>query len=182
MRLQCERLWSIYAGIAEQTVRVGKSVQLPQRFWRHFRPVSVNSPLGVNQDSCSAYTRNRSFASVICAFNERVVMTKACTLFLRGRTTASRPRLQLCRQQMLPWQVSRWTRNTSTGQTVTYPKALSKPLWTSGRVLLLTGFASALAYAFGVTDAGTHIDELWKKERDPKYGSVKDLEKVGSSP
>ena len=53
--------------------------------------------------------------------------------------------------------------------------------WTTSRVLLFSGFASSLTYLYGVTDAGAHIEGLWKKDRLPAYGSVKDLNEVRGS-
>lgn len=51
--------------------------------------------------------------------------------------------------------------------------------WTTSRVLLSTAFASSLTYIYGITDAGSHLDKLWKRDGKPRYGTTKDLQKVG---
>jgi hypothetical protein len=106
-------------------------------------------------------------------------MARANTSLFTSLTLGSSRRLVRCGRQQSPWQGLRWTRNVSTGPTFTAQKVSSKPFWNSGRVLLFTIFASSLAYTFGVRDVGNHVDELWKKERTPRYGSPKDLQKVG---
>ncbi|KAL2054085.1 hypothetical protein ABVK25_005624 [Lepraria finkii] len=52
------------------------------------------------------------------------------------------------------------------------------PFWTTSRVLLFTTFASSLAYIYGVTDTGSHLDELWRRNKAPQYGTAKDLQKA----
>lgn len=49
-------------------------------------------------------------------------------------------------------------------------------------MLLATAFASSLSYIYGVTDARSHIDKLRKRDGKPRYGTTKDLEKVGGPP
>ena len=50
--------------------------------------------------------------------------------------------------------------------------------WTTGRALLFSAFASCLAYAYGITDTGSQLNEIWRKDKAPRYGSAKELEKV----
>ena len=72
----------------------------------------------------------------------------------------------------------RWQSNQATKQTGQRGNAST---WTTGRVLLLSAFVSSLTYVIGVTDAGSHIEELWssrKKDLQPQYGSAKELGKV----
>lgn len=108
-------------------------------------------------------------------------MSKPSTSFTRSVFVASTPRPPLCRRTVSPWQKDKWTKSLPIGRRFLHQGNSSKPLWTSARVLLLTAFASSLAYAYGVTDAGSHVDELWKEEKAPKYGSTKELEKVGNA-
>ncbi len=52
--------------------------------------------------------------------------------------------------------------------------------WTTGRVLLVTAFTSALTYVYGVTDAGSRLAEFWQLEKagTPRYCNENDLIKV----
>ena len=51
--------------------------------------------------------------------------------------------------------------------------------WTTSRAILLSAFAGSIAYAIGVTDAGSHVEQLWPRDPPvPAYGKAKDLEKV----
>jgi len=50
--------------------------------------------------------------------------------------------------------------------------------WTTGRGLLMTAFASSLAYVYGITDAGSHLEKLWRNGKIPRYGSANDLNKA----
>jgi len=50
--------------------------------------------------------------------------------------------------------------------------------WTTSRAFLFSAFASSLAYVYGVTDAGSRVNEIWGKDKAPQYGSAKELEKV----
>lgn len=54
--------------------------------------------------------------------------------------------------------------------------------WTTSRVLFATVFASSLTYVYCITDAGSRLDKLWKRDGKPVYGTTKDLEKVGGPP
>lgn len=56
----------------------------------------------------------------------------------------------------------------------------SSGFWNAPRALLFSAFASSLAYAYGVSDAGNNIAELWGStaDRQPRYGTAKELEKV----
>ena len=65
--------------------------------------------------------------------------------------------------------------------TATSPPA-PRAFWTTSRVLLSTAFASSLTYIYGITDAGSHLDKLWKQDGKPRYGTTKDLEKVDGPP
>ncbi|KAL2425959.1 D-lactate dehydrogenase [cytochrome], mitochondrial [Exophiala dermatitidis] len=52
------------------------------------------------------------------------------------------------------------------------------PLWTTSRVLLLAGALASIGYVVGVTDAGSHADELQPRaQKPPKYATKKELEK-----
>jgi hypothetical protein len=54
-----------------------------------------------------------------------------------------------------------------------------KAFWNGSRALLLSAFASSIAYLVGVTDAGNHVQELFARDRPaPVYGKAKDLQKV----
>ena len=56
--------------------------------------------------------------------------------------------------------------------------------WTTGRVLLLSAFVSSLTYVLGISDAGSHIDDLWSsnnKHLPPHYGGAKELDRVNST-
>ena len=64
----------------------------------------------------------------------------------------------------------RWQSNSVTN---------SRPVsWTTGRVLLISAFASSLAYLYGVIDARPLADQPVGKHTNPRYGSNKDLTKV----
>ncbi|KAK2757336.1 hypothetical protein FQN54_004850 [Arachnomyces sp. PD_36] len=56
----------------------------------------------------------------------------------------------------------------------------SAPFWNAPRALLFSAFASSIAYAYGVSDAGNNIAELWGStaDRQPRYGTAKELEKA----
>jgi D-lactate dehydrogenase (cytochrome) len=54
----------------------------------------------------------------------------------------------------------------------------SKPFWNTRRVLVFSAFASSLAYAYGVSDAGARAAELWRRERQPRYGTTEELKKA----
>jgi hypothetical protein len=140
------------------------SLSFSKGFLRHLSP-SIRSQASIKNLAVCAKSCARL---VTCSSNERVAMTKASTLFFRGLTATSRPRLQICGRNASPWQLSRWTRSSSTGQTFPHHKPPLKPFWSSGRVLLFAGFASTLAYAFGVTDAGTHVDGAMEERKGPE--------------
>ena len=86
----------------------------------------------------------------------------------------SRLSLQTGRQQARRWN----TTNTNGGDIRGGHQ--EKPFWTTGRVALLTAFASSLTYVYGISDAKTNFEKVWHEQKTstPKYGSVKDLDKV----
>src|SRR2546421_12868801 len=54
-----------------------------------------------------------------------------------------------------------------------------RPFWTTGRALLLSTFAGLIAYVFGVTEAGNHLEQPRPSDSGvPVYGTTKDLERV----
>jgi len=54
-----------------------------------------------------------------------------------------------------------------------------RPFWTAGRALLLSAFASSIAYAFGAAEAGNHFERPQPSDSGvPVYGTTKDLERV----
>ena len=55
----------------------------------------------------------------------------------------------------------------------------STSFWTAGRTFLFSAFIGSLTYVYGVTDAGSRFNKLLVKDKNPKYGSPKDLDKVG---
>lgn len=71
------------------------------------------------------------------------------------------------------WQSNRASQSVGQGA--------NRSAWTTGRVLLLSAFVSSLTYVLGVTDAGSHIEEISSsnsKDLRPQYGSAKELDKV----
>ncbi|KAL9621717.1 MAG: hypothetical protein Q9160_003835 [Pyrenula sp. 1 TL-2023] len=54
----------------------------------------------------------------------------------------------------------------------------TKPLWTTGRALLFSAFASSLAYVYGINDASQNADQLQARQKLPTYGKSKDLQKA----
>lgn len=108
------------------------------------------------------------------------VVTRSAQPFLNGATRrgwgvlTSRSRLT----HPLPQAFRRSASTAATGVPIT----TRKPFWTTTRALLLSAFASSLAYIVGVTDTVNELPKLWPGDsRPPVYGTSKDLEKVNKT-
>jgi D-lactate dehydrogenase (cytochrome) len=58
------------------------------------------------------------------------------------------------------------------------PNGLSKPFWTSGRVLLFTALTGSFAYTYGINEGSPRLQLPWLGSLKPRYASKGDMEKV----
>ncbi|PGH26668.1 glycolate oxidase, subunit GlcD [Polytolypa hystricis UAMH7299] len=58
----------------------------------------------------------------------------------------------------------------------------STPLRGTGKYFLIAALAGGLGYTLGVADSLSRLHEIWSRDKKPKYGTAKDLEKAINSP
>ena len=101
------------------------------------------------------------------------------TLRLSGHSLIRSSRV-LQRNPSLHFQPRCWCRHDShaASSLKKIPSSSQNAFWTTSRTLLFSTFASSLAYAYGVNDAGSWFRDLAQERSIPKYGSTKEFIKV----